>query len=119
MTEENPDGSNAPEQEPTDANPDNPSAPAQEQQATTSKPHRSDSFWLALVGIVATAIAAVTGNWFTYQSAGDKIQADAKRATIDQRRPAYANFLDPGRRMGQGTKIDDQIFTVGFGSSPL
>jgi hypothetical protein len=87
MTEANPEGSSTPEQEPTGAN--KPSAPAQE--SATSKP---DGFnWLALAGIVATVIAAVTGSWFTYQTSADKIHADAKSATIDQRKTAYLDFL--------------------------
>lgn len=85
MTDANP--GDAPEQEPTDAAP----ADAPEQVQDTSKRERFN--WLALAGIVATVIAAVTGSWFTHQTSADTIHADAKRATIDQRKTAYLDFL--------------------------
>lgn len=102
MTEANPDGSNTPEQEPTNANLDKSSAPAQE--SAMPKPRRPNEFWLALastaagvLGIAATAAVGIWAAHLAYKSSTNQIKAESDRAAIqfskEKRKDAYTDYL--------------------------
>lgn len=77
-----------------------PTGQAEEQQRTSpasSKPRRSNEFWLALAGIAATLIVGTIGSTLTYSTSTHQIKAESDRAALnfnrEQRKNAYADFL--------------------------
>jgi hypothetical protein len=102
---------NTPEQQPVEANPDKPTTPEQGQtdfshsgptsaaggQAKSGQ-RRSNEFWLALAGMLATVIVGITGSWLAFSASNNQIKAESDRAALsfsrEQKENAYANYLD-------------------------
>jgi hypothetical protein len=119
MSEENPNASNTPQQEPADANLDKPSASTEE--PAKPKPQRSNEFWLALastaatvVGVAATAAVGIWAAHLAYKSSENQVKAESDRVKTqfsrEQRKGAYADFLGAEWDLhGKVDKLDGAI----------
>ena len=118
MTEAGSGQPNTPEQQPVEANPDEPTTPEQNQtdsshngpssaaqEPAKSGQRRSNEFWLALAGIVATVVGvaatAVVSIWtasLSHRGTIEQVKAESDRAALSfsrqQKENAYAAFLD-------------------------
>ena len=118
MTEASSGQPNTPEQQPVEANPDEPTTPEQNQtdsshngpssaaqEPAKSGQRRSNEFWLALAGIVATVVGvaatAVVSIWtasLSHRGTIEQVKAESDRAAVsfsrEQRKNAYADYLD-------------------------
>jgi hypothetical protein len=74
------------------------SSSAAEEPAILRSRRRSNEFWLAVAGIVATFLVGVIGSWLAYSASMRQVGAESNRATNtfirEQKTAAYKEYLE-------------------------
>jgi hypothetical protein len=91
-----PDGTSAPT-DPTVVAASQDGGPDAREQPEKARPYRSNEFWLAVAGIIATVVVGVTASASAYRTSSNQTSAETVRAekkfTRDQRMAGYLDFL--------------------------
>jgi hypothetical protein len=79
---------------------------------------RSNEFWLAIAGIVATLFGTAIGGFITYKTTDRQLNAAAKQSSVqfsrEQRVGAYTNYIDSVTKLS----IDEDLMVQTFNKFP-